>query len=297
MLKEWNGMSFSMRQSKRQLLHFLALGIVCIFPFTRFAAADERIPAWQPSETLEEQPTSNASCPEVTFQERQRHLVDTDPAAMRVLHFWFEEWDQDLLEGGKGRYNDKWFPHGEKGVEGSKEVDRIIRERFLPIFETATDGSQGPSELGWEIRINPYENLAFIILIDQFARNMFRGSERSYRHDDLALQAAKFNLEECFHAYYFTGYQKLFVVYPFMHDEDLASQRLSLLYLKQLNEDSDHQYEFLNAFQKGMEHYQVILMFDRFPHRNVRRGRLSTEREKAYFEKNAEPGFIDGSKW
>ncbi|QEY31237.1 DUF924 domain-containing protein [Synechococcus sp. RSCCF101] len=285
-----------MSQPTYRLLCSLALGVACILPFARFAAADENVFAGQLSETLDEGANGTA-CADVTFKARQRHLASTDPAAMTVLRFWFEEWDEDMIEGGKGRYNEKWFPHGAKGIEGSKEVDRIIRERFMTIFEAATNEGSGHLVQGWDIRSNPYENLAFILLIDQFARNMFRGTERSYRHDHLALQAARINLQKCFYSFYFTGYQKLFVVYPFMHDEELNSQIISLLYLRRLNEDDDHQFEFLNAFEKGMEHFQIILMFGRFPHRNVRRGRPSTAQEETYLERYGEPGFIDGSKW
>jgi uncharacterized protein (DUF924 family) len=223
---------------------------------------------------------------------RESWLSRTDPEAMAILRFWYEEWDQDRLDGGRGRYNDKWFPHGPAGAASSKEVDREIRERFLLTFEAATEG-----RLDWDIDSNPYESLAYILLIDQFSRNMFRGEERAYAHDALAREAARHNIEQGFHRYYFTGYQRLFLVYPLMHHEDLGSQTLSLELLKAINEHPGHRYAFLNAFDKGMEHYQMILMFGRFPHRNVRLERADTELESAYLSKQGTKGFVDGSKW
>jgi hypothetical protein len=77
---------------------------------------------------------------EVSTAERERWLADTDPQAMTVLKFWFEEWDEERIHGGKGNYNDKWFPHGPLGAEGSKEIDREITEHFADLFEEAVNG-------------------------------------------------------------------------------------------------------------------------------------------------------------
>ena len=71
----------------------------------------------------------------VTEQDRESWLARTDPAAMDVLRFWFEEWDEDRVQGGKGRYNDKWFPHGPLGAAGSAEIDREIRRAVSNLFE------------------------------------------------------------------------------------------------------------------------------------------------------------------
>jgi uncharacterized protein (DUF924 family) len=223
---------------------------------------------------------------------RDNWLAATDPAAIDVLKFWFEEWDEDQIAGGKGRYNDKWFPHGPLGAAGSKEIDLEITNRYLDLFNDVVSG-----QLKWNIDENPYENLAYILLIDQFARNMFRGTPQSYEHDPLALEAARLNVKKDFHRYYFTGYQKLFVVYPLMHHESLASQEMCLYLLKAINEQPNYPYQFLNALQKGVEHYQMIFMFGRFPHRNERQNRTDTNQEQDYLRMIGTSGFVDGSKW
>ncbi len=227
-----------------------------------------------------------------TATEKASWLERTSPEALSVLTYWFEEWERDGVAGGKGRYNDKWFPHGPLGAAGSADVDREIRERLLGQFERAVSG-----ELDWQVEENPYGNLAFILLIDQFARNMFRGTPRAYEYDPLALGAARLNVRKGFYRYYFTGYQKLFVVYPLMHHESLESQAMCLYLLRAINEYPKYRYQFLNAMQKGMEHYQMIFMFGRFPHRNERLGREPTEKEQAYLAMKGTPGFVDGSKW
>jgi len=235
---------------------------------------------------------SQADLSPAQVKTQQSFLLQANSEAKDILYFWFEEWDDDMTSKGTGKYNDKWFPHGPTGIEGSKETDRIIRERFMNTFEKAIN-----NQLEWDIENNPYESLAYILLLDQFTRNMFRGSEKSYQYDHLSRAAVKRNIEQDFSDYYFTGYQKLFVVYPLMHHENLASQALSLDYLKDINEHSEHRYAFLNALQKGIEHYQIILMFNRFPHRNSRLDRKDTELEAAYLAKQGSKGFVDGSKW
>jgi uncharacterized protein (DUF924 family) len=126
---------------------------------------------------------------------------------------------------------------------------------------------------------------------------MFRGTPEAYQYDQLALDAARLNVEKGFYNYYFTGYQRLFVVYPLMHHESLASQEMCLYLLKAINEQPGHQFQFLNAMQKGVEHYQVVFMFGRFPHRNERLGRKDTQLERAYLGMKGTHGFVDGSKW
>jgi uncharacterized protein (DUF924 family) len=251
--------------------------------------------ALQPAADAAPQSTAVAPAREasaITVQDRDAWLARTDSAALDVLRFWFEEWDEDRIGGGKGRYNDKWFPHGPLGAAGSEQIDREIRERYGALFQQAVAG-----DLGWAIDENPYENLAFVLLIDQFARNMFRGTPQAYEHDALGLAAARTNVEKRFYRYYYTGYQKLFVVYPLMHHESLDSQDMCLYLLKAINESPDHRYQFLNAMYKGMEHRQVIYLFGRFPHRNERLGRPTTPMERAYLGMKGTAGFIDGAKW
>ncbi|WP_066013741.1 DUF924 family protein [Endozoicomonas atrinae] len=225
-------------------------------------------------------------------QSSQFWLARSNPEALEVLRFWFEEWDADMEQGGAGRYNEKWFPHGPNGLAGSQEIDRLTREKFLSLFEFVVSGQHD-----WDIHRNPFDNLAYIILIDQFSRNMFRNQGRAFRYDGLARDAAKVNLEKQFHKHYFTGYQKLFVIFPMMHHENLASQQVALDYLKALNEHPDHPYEFLNALNKAFEHYQMVYMFGRFPHRNQAKHRISTALEEAYLSKKGTKGFIDGASW
>ncbi|WP_067519169.1 DUF924 family protein [Endozoicomonas ascidiicola] len=227
-----------------------------------------------------------------TNENTQTWLSQTHPDALKVLRFWFEEWELDIQRGGVGRYNEKWFPHGPEGTSGSKVVDQASRENFLGLYDQVVAGQHQ-----WNVSENPFDNLAYIILTDQLSRNMFRGSERAYAHDALGRVAAEINLEKKLYKHYFTGYQQLFVVFPMMHHEHLDSQVKSIEYLKALNENASTPYAFLKAMEKGFQHYQMIYMFGRFPHRNEVLNRESTPLEKSYIQKEGEKGFINGAKW
>ncbi|MCY4328548.1 MAG: DUF924 domain-containing protein [Endozoicomonadaceae bacterium] len=230
------------------------------------------------------------SNPKISIQpaDREKMLATASPRAMDVLKFWFEKWDQDKISGGRGEYNSKWFPEGHNPAHD----DQRLRELFLDLFEKAVH-----QKLNWNIQQNPYDNLAWVLLTDQFPRGMFRGTPASYKYDKLALSAAKINVQKHFSNYYFTGYQKLFVTYPFMHDEKLESQQECINLITELNETPGFYYEFLLALKRAYEHYQMIAMFGRFPHRNKRLNRESTELEKIYLSKKGSPGYIDGSQW
>ena len=82
-----------------------------------------------------------------------------------------------------------------------------------------------------------------------------------------------------------------------MHHESLASQEMCLFLLNAINQQPGYQYQFLNAMQKGVEHYQMVFMFGRFPHRNERLDRTDTELERAYLAMKGSQGYVDGSKW
>ena len=250
----------------------------CLFVFLIIISVSVRVTALDGSNTH--------------LETSQWWLSQAHPDALRVLKFWFEEWDRDIERGGIGRYNEKWFPHGPAGVRGSRDVDQASREQFLELFKSVTAGQHR-----WNIEENPFDNLAYIILTDQLSRNMFRGSASAYKHDALGRAAVDLNLKGKLYEHYFTGYQKLFVVFPLMHHENLDSQQRSIEYLKMLNESEQEPYAFLKALEKGFQHYQIIHMFGRFPHRNALLGRENTELENEYLRRQDDVGFINGGKW
>jgi uncharacterized protein (DUF924 family) len=74
-----------------------------------------------------------------------------------------------------------WFSHRERWWRGGAEFDEEIRRRFGALHAEIADGQHED----W--RETPAGALAYVIVLDQFSRNMFRGDARAYRSDDRAL--------------------------------------------------------------------------------------------------------------
>jgi uncharacterized protein (DUF924 family) len=161
--------------------------------------------------------------------------------------------------------------------QGGPEVDREIRERFLADVERARR-----SELN-DWAETPRGRLALIVLLDQFSRNVYRGSGEAFASDALSLKLTLDGLDSgqdkalsCF--------EQLFFVLPLEHAEDLAMQDRMVSYL-------DTWAQSLPATLQGMGrdtrafaqlHREVIARFGRFPTRNAALGRESTPAEEAH---------------
>ena len=174
-----------------------------------------------------------------------------------VLRFWFEE---------NGR--EQWF-----GKEPA--FDEQIRRRFAEAAHQARDGKL---ERWVEA---PRTCLALIILIDQFSRNLYRGSPLAWSADDHALAVAKLAVEKGFDRE-LTSHEKAFLYLPFMHSEVLADQEHCVTLVQPLAEGDD---EFNQAnYDAALKHRDIIARFGRFPHRNGVLGRECTAEELEFLQ-------------
>ena len=176
----------------------------------------------------------------------------TDPRAQDVLDFWFRG-DETRKE---------WF---QKDVAFDAEISR----RFLGLHELGAQGSLAR----W--RDSPRDCLALIILLDQFPRNMFRGSAKAFATDSMALAAARHAVEAGYDRS-MSEVERTFVYLPFEHSESLADQEESLRLFA-----GNPNYEW------ARRHWEIIRRFGRFPHRNAILGRESTVAEIEFLK---EPG-------
>jgi uncharacterized protein (DUF924 family) len=161
--------------------------------------------------------------------------------------------------------------------QGGAEVDREIRERFGADLERARKG-----ELN-EWAKTPRGRLALIILLDQFSRNVYRGSGEAFASDAVSLRLTLEGLEAGDDAA-LSCFEQLFFVLPLEHAEDLAMQDRVLAYLQTW---ANAQPEALKGMTQGARefaqlHRQIIARFGRFPTRNAALGRSSTPEEKAH---------------
>ena len=170
-----------------------------------------------------------------------------------VLAFWFEE----LREAD-------WFTR-------SDTIDARIRNRFLELHERLT-------QAGTIAVTSARSALATVLVLDQFSRNLFRGTARAFAADAQALWLARQAIDRGFDQA-MTPVQRLFLYLPFEHSEDPADQALSVALIRRLGRDDLTRY--------AEAHKAIIDRFGRYPHRNAALGRTSTAEELEFLQ---EPG-------
>ncbi len=141
--------------------------------------------------------------------------------AKTILEFWFGH--PDAPDYGKPKAY--WF--GEKA-----EFDQEIRNQFLSAYQKAADGYLDD----W---IDSAETcLALILLLDQFPRNMFRGTPEAFATDWEALSAAQYAVVQGYDCQ-LLPVQRWFIYLPFEHSENITHQRQSVKLFQQLSYDPD----------------------------------------------------------
>ena len=146
-------------------------------------------------------------------------------------------------------------------------LDATIRTRFA----TLHDFLMASGAAGW--RDTPDCLLAAVIVLDQFSRNIHRGTAQAYAADKLALSLAL----EAIGKHWDDGMppeRAAFLYMPLMHAEHPEAQRLSLRKFTALGNAENLRF--------AMEHAVVIEQFGRFPSRNPALGRQSTAQEREY---------------
>ena len=179
----------------------------------------------------------------------------------QIIKFWIEE------IGPKGWYN------------GPLELDQTIRDRFQKQWETALDGGLS----NWKETADGC--LGYLILTDQFPRNMFRDDPRAFATDPMARVVAKYAIEKDFDLQVGRAAQEFFYL-PFEHSEDMAEQKLCVNYIATRMDDSD------SSLLHARAHQEIIRQFDRFPYRNKALGRKSSEAEQLFLNQNGYMGII-----
>lgn len=173
-----------------------------------------------------------------------------------VLHFWFEETQPA-----------QWFQKNES-------FDDLIRDRFMGTYRLVADGL---CDL-W--RDDADGALALCLVLDQFPRNMFRGSAAAFASDAAALRVAK-QAVACGFDQMTPLPRRRFFYLPFEHSELIAEQERSLALFAAMQGEDPIGYDY------AARHYEIIRRFGRFPHRNAILGRQNTPAEEEYL---AQPG-------
>lgn len=188
-----------------------------------------------------------------------------------MREFWFGE-GPPAAAALAGR-EELWF-----GAEGRRH-DEDIRARFGGLYERAAAGELASWADG------PRRRLSLILLLDQFPRNMFRGSARAFATDGQALALTLSGMQSAADGA-LDAVERLFFYMPLQHAESREAQDESLAaYRRLLTEAASHLKELCaQALRSAEEHRGIIERFGRFPHRNAALGRVSTPQEEKWLE-------------
>ncbi|CAN5515621.1 DUF924 family protein [soil metagenome] len=200
----------------------------------------------------------------------QPHSIDTPQAALpaEILAFWLG--DGLALGWPTQNLNERWF-------RGGTALDQEIEARFGNAVRLAVQGGLHDWEAGLHSR------LALVLLLDQFTRNVFRGSAQAFggdaRAQQLVLQtlAHQQDLE-------LPWVGRVFLYMPLMHAEDVALQEKCVACFSQLVADAPAALkpQLQGNLDFARQHHDIIVRFGRFPYRNAALGRPSSAEETAF---------------
>ena len=215
-------------------------------PFSMFLEPVEHGGKTQPRFARVAAAQSEGELPPLSAKGRHMH--------QQVLSFWFEE-----LQPAQ------WW-------RVDPALDALIRDRFGEMLRAAKAGELAD----W--RSTPEGRLAEIIVLDQFSRNMHRGTPDAFAADGLALALAEEAVESGADRA-LSPDRRGFVYMPFMHSESLAIHERAVALFSAPG--------FTENLKMELRHKAIIERFGRYPHRNQILGRKSTPEEEAFLQ---EPG-------
>jgi uncharacterized protein (DUF924 family) len=179
-----------------------------------------------------------------------------DSISEEILMFWFGT--TDLSADMEKRQ--VWF-------RSTPEFDRHLIDQYSKVHDQAAAGDLD------HLMATAEGCLTLIIALDQFPRNIHRGTAQAFATDPKARDVARHALTAGYDQS-FSRWPRTFAYLPFEHSEDLADQERALdLYAQLDNEES---------MKSAIAHHEAINRFGRFPHRNAVLGRQNTPEEEEY---------------
>ena len=197
--------------------------------------------------------------------------INVTAQAQEVLDFWFTPDPGQPADAMRTA----WF-------KKDAAFDAKIRDRFGALIDQAIGGGLQD----WDQQ-DPAGALARILLLDQFTRNVYRGTPQAFAGDALALAAAQ-ALVASGQDLALAPLQRSFVYLPYEHAEDLAQQDLAVALYARLAADpavtasAELAKGIAGMLDYAHKHHAVIARFGRFPHRNAILERPSTLEEQEY---------------
>jgi uncharacterized protein (DUF924 family) len=190
-----------------------------------------------------------------------------------VLDFWFGELNE--LGCSSPEHRKRWWTK-------SEAFDDAIKSLFLHEYEAVVAGERET----W--RNTARGTLAYIIVLDQFSRNMFRGTPEMFAADELAREACREGLDALFDTELEFD-ERVFFYLPLEHSESMDDHQRCLEIFNELLESAPEPLEAdaKNYLNFAKAHEAIVARFGRYPHRNAIIGRTSTPEEIEFLN---EPG-------
>ena len=209
------------------------------------------------------------------MSEENKATTTSDPE--EVLSYWFPEDINNADLETLRREGKRW-------MQGGPEVDREITERFGGMLEQARRG-----ELDHWAN-TPRGRLALVIVLDQFSRNIYRGSPLSYSQDEKALKLALEGIDLGMDRE-LTPVERNFFWLPLRHSEDLALHERGVRHDEEEAANAPPHLRAKAEFgvSQARAVRDVIRRFGRHPHRNEVLGRDSTPEELEYLRTETPP--------
>jgi uncharacterized protein (DUF924 family) len=200
-------------------------------------------------------------------------MQDMDEAR-QVREFWFGRLPVSAAE--LQQRMKLWFGDDESPTL-RRERDESIRTRFTDLMERAARGELD----AWAD--SPRRRLSLIIVLDQFPRNIYRGSPDAFAHDSRALELSLSGMQSGADGT-LDPVERIFFYMPLQHAESLEVQDESVAAFRRLRGEAPEELRsvFDDTLRYAELHRTLIQRFGRFPHRNGIVGRTSTPEELSY---------------
>ncbi len=196
-------------------------------------------------------------------------ITDLDQTRIdEILSFWFKE--RKLTAPKIDSRMDIWF--GEDPV-----FDHEIEKAFGTDVDSASDGKLNH----WAHK--PHGRLALILLLDQFRRNIYRGTVDAFAKDKAALKlCVEGAMEKSDQS--LSPIERVFFYMPLQHSESIKVQVKAVKIYNRLTEAVSPTYTetFATIAQFAELHHDIVELFGRFPHRNKLLNRQNTPQEDEY---------------
>jgi uncharacterized protein (DUF924 family)/nitroreductase len=209
---------------------------------------------------------------ELVFAATFGEPLATDQDYEEVLWRWFGP-----LDGGRSlpSYAARWY-------RKDAAFDELLRRELGAVHAAVAQGAHE----AW--RATPRGRLAYVIVLDQLSRNLFRDTPAMYAHDARALEIAREALAAGDDDVLARD-ERGFLYMPLPHSEELAYQERCVALFTRMRDASEgpDRDQLENSRRYAVMHRDIVARFGRFPHRNAILGRSSTPEELEFLK---EPG-------